>query len=96
VALYNFTLALDLLSFDDSPLSIYLLNVVIVDSTAKEQLIFGSRVGGKQSLFGFGVGAALRYQKPETGVVQIVDVAVSLPPPEVVFELFLSGVAHYS
>lgn len=35
-------------------------------------------------------------QAPERRVIEVVDVAVDLPPPEVVLECFERGVLHYS
>lgn len=79
----------------ERPPPINLLQCIIVDPKLRKQnLVFLPRVGIFQYLFNFLVAFASLDHFPEDSVVEIVDVAVDLPPPEVVFDDCVVGIQH--
>ena len=77
--------------------SVYFLNIVVVDvELVEENLVFLTGVGVLQNILNLLVGLPRANHLPENSIVQIINVAVDLPPPEVIFDHSFIRVQNYS
>ncbi len=75
--------------------SVNLIYLIVINAEiSEENLILLTRVSVFEDFLHLLVGHALPHQAPKDSVVQIVDMAVHLPPPEVILHRLLVRVHH--
>ena len=91
-------LSLDILAdiIEEGSSPVYFLDIVVVDvELVEEDLVLLARIGVLQNILNLLVALARANHLPEHSIVQIIDVAVDLPPPEVIFNHCFIRVQNY-